>query len=84
MSLQNNIHKEFPYNPTTDQKKAISRFSTFIDQSSSSAIFLLKGYAGTGKTTLIASWLKPLQKQGYNVVLMAPTVRAAKVMSTYA
>ena len=84
MSLQNNIHKEFPYNPTTDQKKAISRFSTFIDQSSSSAIFLLKGYAGTGKTTLIASWLKPLQKQGYNVVLMAPTGRAAKVMSTYA
>ena len=84
MSLQKNIHKEFPYPPTADQKKAISRFSTFIDQSSYSTIFLLKGYAGTGKTTLIASWLKPLQKQGYKVVLMAPTGRAAKVMSTYA
>ena len=49
-----------------------------------SSIFLLKGHAGTGKTTLIASWLKPLLKQGYKVVLMAPTGRAAKVMSTYA
>ena len=64
--------------------EAIRRFSAFVEQSSSSSIFLLKGYAGTGKTTLIASWLKPLLKQGYKVVLMAPTGRAAKVMSTYA
>ena len=84
MSLQQHIHKEFPYTPTTDQINAIRRFSVFVEQSSSSSILLLKGYAGTGKTTLIASWLKPLQKQGYKVVLMAPTGRAAKVMSTYA
>lgn len=84
MSLQQHIHKEFPYPPTADQTEAIRRFSAFVEQSSSSSIFLLKGYAGTGKTTLIASWLKPLLKQGYKVVLMAPTGRAAKVMSTYA
>ena len=84
MSLQQHIHKEFPYQPTTDQIEAIRQFSAFVEQSSSSSIFLLKGYAGTGKTTLIASWLKPLLKQGYKVVLMAPTGRAAKVMSTYA
>ena len=84
MSLQQHIQKEFPYPPTADQIEAIRRFSAFVEQSSSSSIFLLKGYAGTGKTTLIASWLKPLLKQGYKVVLMAPTGRAAKVMSTYA
>lgn len=84
MSLQQHIQKEFPYPPTADQIEAIRRFSAFVVQSSSSSIFLLKGYAGTGKTTLISSWLKPLLKQGYKVVLMAPTGRAAKVMSTYA
>ena len=84
MSLQQHIQKEFPYPPTADQIEAIRRFSDFVEQSSSSSIFLLKGYAGTGKTTLIASWLKPLLKLGYKVVLMAPTGRAAKVMSTYA
>ena len=84
MNLQQQIQKEFPYPPTSDQIKAIKRFSAFVEQSSSSSIFLLNGYAGTGKTTLIASWLKPLQKQGFKVLLMAPTGRAAKVMSTYA
>jgi exodeoxyribonuclease-5 len=84
MSLQQHIHKDFPYPPTADQREAIRLFCGFVDQNSPSSIFLLKGYAGTGKTTLIASWLKPLQKQEFKVVLMAPTGRAAKVMSTYA
>lgn len=47
-------------------------------------MFLLKGYAGTGKTTLIATWMKSLKPMGFRIVLMAPTGRAAKVMSTYA
>ena len=84
MSFQQHIQKEFPYPPTADQIEAIRRFSVFVEQGSSSSVFLLKGYAGTGKTTLIASWLKPLQRLGYKVVLMAPTGRAAKVMSSYA
>ena len=84
MSFQQHIQKEFPYPPTADQIEAIRRFSVFVEQGSSFSVFLLKGYAGTGKTTLIASWLKPLQRLGYKVVLMAPTGRAAKVMSSYA
>ena len=84
MSFQQHIQKEFPYPPTADQIEAIRRFSVFVEQGSSSSVFILKGYAGTGKTTLIASWLKPLQRLGYKVVLMAPTGRAAKVMSSYA
>ena len=82
MSLQQHIKKEFPYPPTSDQNEAIRQFSTFVEQSSSYSIFILKGYAGTGKTTQIASWLKPHKNQGYKVVLMAPTGRAAKVKST--
>ena len=84
MRIHQHILKEFPFKPTSDQIEAIHQFSDFIINNTSSKIFLLKGYAGTGKPTLIASWLKPLQKTRYNVVLMAPTGRAAKVMSTYA
>lgn len=47
-------------------------------------MFLLKGYAGTGKTILIATWMKSLKPMGFRIVLMAPTGRAAKVMSNYA
>jgi len=84
MSIQQHILNEFPFKPTSDQIEAIHQFSDFINDNTSSKIFLLKGYAGTGKTTMIASWLKPLQKTGYKPILMAPTGRAAKVMSTYA
>ena len=59
-------------------------FSSFLAAKDTKAVFLLKGYAGTGKTTLIATWLKSLKPLGYRIVLMAPTGRAAKVMSTYA
>jgi exodeoxyribonuclease-5 len=45
--------------------------------------FLLKGYAGTGKTTLISALVKDIQKASFKIVLMAPTGRAAKVMATY-
>lgn len=84
MSVREQILKGFPFQPTTDQIDAIHLFCDFMDEQASSKIFLLKGYAGTGKTTLIASWIKPMQRAGHKVVLLAPTGRAAKVMSTYA
>ena len=84
MSLEEHIQKAFPYTPTSDQQTAIIGFSSFLLQSKKNTLFLLKGYAGTGKTTLIGSWLRPLQQQGFKVVLLAPTGRAAKVMSSYA
>jgi len=84
MSLEEHIQKAFPYTPTSDQQTAIIGFSSFLRQSKKNTLFLLKGYAGTGKTTLIGSWLRPLQQQGFKVVLLAPTGRAAKVMSSYA
>ena len=71
MSIQQHILNEFTFKPTSDQIEAIHQFSDFINDNTSSKIFLLKGYAGTGKTTLIASWLKPLKKTGYKVVLLS-------------
>ena len=48
-----------------------------------SEAFLLKGYAGTGKTTLVSALVKSLWPVGKKVVLLAPTGRAAKVLSSY-
>ena len=47
-------------------------------------LFILEGYAGTGKTTVVSTLVKVLPKAGYNAILLAPTGRAAKVLSLYA
>ncbi len=73
----------FPYEPTTGQHKLISRLSGFIQDKDRLSMFLLKGYAGTGKTTLISSLVKILPETGKKSVLLAPTGRAAKVLSAY-
>ena len=84
MQFIQQIIKHFPHAPTASQQASIQLFSSFLAAKDTKAVFLLKGYAGTGKTTLIATWLKSLKPLGYRIVLMAPTGRAAKVMSTYA
>ncbi len=85
-----NIEKAFaafcdalPYEPTDDQQKAIENICQFIFDKSKSSIFLLKGYAGTGKTTLVSSLVKVLPQLNCDNVLLAPTGRAAKVLSLY-
>lgn len=68
--------------PTPGQMRVIPALATYVlDQNDS--IFLIKGYAGTGKTTLVASLVKTLADYRIKTVLLAPTGRAAKVMSTY-
>ncbi|MGB0260219.1 MAG: ATP-dependent DNA helicase [Flavobacteriaceae bacterium] len=84
MKLLQQIFKQFPYSPTTSQQSSIQLFSSYLTAKNSKAVFLLKGYAGTGKTILIATWMKSLKPMGFRIVLMAPTGRAAKVMSNYA
>ncbi|HMT27749.1 MAG TPA: AAA family ATPase [Bacteroidia bacterium] len=74
----------FPYPPTTGQDEALKRIANFLAKSTSGDTYLLKGYAGTGKTTIISVLVKSLPKSGLKTVLMAPTGRAAKVMATYA
>ncbi len=75
--------KKFPFDPTSQQLEVIKQLSDFIENSSSNSLFLLKGYAGTGKTTIISSLINSLWSVGKKVVLLAPTGRAAKVLSVY-
>ncbi len=74
---------DFPFEPTYQQEKALSELSEFILSKDSDQIFMLRGYAGTGKTTIISSLVKSLWKVKKSPVLLAPTGRAAKVISSY-
>lgn len=80
----NKIVSQFPHAPTSGQHEAIKRIANFIVKSTSGDTYLLKGYAGTGKTTIISALVKGLRGSGVKTFLLAPTGRAAKVMSLYA
>ena len=69
--------------PTKLQEKALKMLSNFVEDINERGIFLLKGYAGTGKTTLVSSLVKSLLPMGKKSVLLAPTGRAAKILSLY-
>ena len=77
------LETSFPFPPTASQREWFPEITDFIFSKEKNAAFLLKGYAGTGKTTLIGSLVKQLKFADYKAILMAPTGRAAKVMSTY-
>jgi len=83
--FSNCIFREFPYSPTPGQQNLIKRLADFIvSDHGQFPLFLLEGYAGTGKTTVVSTLVKALPKAGYNAILLAPTGRAAKVLSLYA
>ena len=73
----------FPYKTTEEQRLALAEISDFIF-SDEEKILLLKGYAGTGKTSLLGALVKALNSLQQKTILMAPTGRAAKVFSEYA
>ena len=77
------ILREFPYKPTIKQNELLNDLTNFIFEDNNSSIFILKGYAGTGKTTIISTVVNNLWKAGRKAVLLAPTGRAAKVISGY-
>ncbi len=78
------IERNFALNPTSEQYKVISRFAEFCFSPYANNLFLLKGYAGTGKTTLVGAIVKTLVELKQRVVLLAPTGRAAKVFALHA
>ena len=77
------LEANFSFEPTVSQKLWFPAISDFIFSVKPNNVFLLKGYAGTGKTTLISSLVKDIWKTGFKIILMAPTGRAAKVMTAY-
>jgi len=80
---------QFPHSPTPGQSRLISKISGFCTLKEGAAgkenatVFVLKGYAGTGKTTLIGALINCLPAINQKSVLLAPTGRAAKVLSNY-
>ena len=78
------IYGKICFETTPGQKKIIEKLSEYLDADDFSRIFVLNGYAGTGKTTLIAALVGALKEVGIKPVLLAPTGRAAKVLARYA
>ena len=83
-AFQNQLIHFLDFEPTSGQERFISKISDFVCVPKIKDLFILRGYAGTGKTTLLAALVKALNEFQRKTVLMAPTGRAAKVMSTYA
>lgn len=81
--IESQIYSNFNFEPTFDQKKLINSVAVYIAQGSEESLFMVNGYAGTGKTTIIAAVVAALSALKIKVVLLAPTGRAAKVMSQY-
>ena len=77
------VKQSFPFEPTLKQNIVLQQLSNFIFDNSKNTLYLLKGYAGTGKTTIIGSVVANLWQAKMSAVLMAPTGRAAKVISNY-
>ena len=77
------IKQQFPFQPTLKQNIVLQQLAEFIFDKSPNALYLLKGYAGTGKTTIVGAIVSNLWKAKKSAVLMAPTGRAAKVISNY-
>ena len=82
--LGQQIKTNFPYKPTFEQEKVVKILADFLFCHETDSLFLLKGYAGTGKTSLIGALVKTLDQLEQKCVLLAPTGRAAKVFAHYA
>ncbi len=85
--LKNHISTELTsaleHTPTASQEKLLSGLAECITSKKTDEIFLMKGYAGTGKTTTVKALINTLNKYRIKSVLMAPTGRAAKVLAGY-
>nr|WP_298793637.1 ATP-binding domain-containing protein [uncultured Allomuricauda sp.] len=77
------LKDKFPHEPTLKQASALDKLSRFVLDGKRDELFLLKGFAGTGKTTIVGTLVNSLWKVKMSAVLLAPTGRAAKVMSSY-
>jgi len=74
---------QFRYHPTPGQRKLIAKLAELLYRYDDPSLFVIKGYAGTGKTSIVSALVNILGAVGKNSVLLAPTGRAAKVLSGY-
>lgn len=78
------LRDNFPFEPTLKQDIFFQKIADFVSNNKNDEIFILKGYAGTGKTTVISTLVNYLKNVEKKYILLAPTGRAAKVISNYA
>ena len=81
--LYGKMIQSFGFEPTDGQAIVMYHLSAFLLSQKDHPVYILRGYAGTGKTTLVKALVKTLPSIGMRYVLMAPTGRAAKVLSSY-
>lgn len=77
------IKEQLPFEPTPQQEECIIKLDNFLLDPDPFKVFLLHGYAGTGKTSLVSALVEALKIVQYNTILLAPTGRAAKVLANY-
>ncbi|MDO4671398.1 MAG: AAA family ATPase [Porphyromonadaceae bacterium] len=77
------IIQNIPFKLSEDQTNALLKLQEFFEDPSPYSIFVLRGYAGTGKTSLISALVNAMHLPGLSITLMAPTGRSAKVLSNY-
>ena len=77
------IKAELPFEPNEEKEELFNRLGRFIASTQEHKCFVLKGYAGTGKTSVVSALVRALEKLQINTVLLAPTGRAAKVLFRY-
>lgn len=81
--IYNKLTESLGFEPTDSQKTLLKNLANFTLEQNGKQVLIVRGYAGTGKTTSISAYIKVAQKQGFRVILLAPTGRAAKVLSSY-
>lgn len=81
--LTQQIISQLPFVPTDEQNSLIVQLGQFLALHDQNKCFLLRGYAGTGKTTVVSALVKALEQLNQTTILLAPTGRAAKVIAAY-
>ena len=81
--LASQIKANFPFKATEEQENLIQSIADFILSDDARKVFVLCGYAGTGKTSMVSAIVRTMEQLGRKTVLLAPTGRAAKVFSSY-
>ncbi|RAV30370.1 ATP-dependent DNA helicase [Sinomicrobium soli] len=83
-SFYKDLVSKFPHTPTSKQEEALQQLSGYVFSTGEDRVFVLKGFAGTGKTTIIGALVGQMKGSYKKTVLLAPTGRAAKVITSYA
>ena len=82
--IKNRIIHQLPFQANEGQEQLLDKLSQFITSPTLRKAFILRGYAGTGKTSIMAALVQAMQQLNQRIVLLAPTGRAAKVLAGYA